>query len=171
MRSIASRFALGFALIVLLGIVSHVIGEALPRKFSCNAFPFASCKWEKNGAVYQKLHIRKWMSKLPDKSKYLKSMAPKRLHLGMQSRDIHQNIQESCVAELIHWILLLCSGLFLFIGKWVGTLFCTLYALSHVPYIMIQRYLRPQLIALQQRRERIERNQVLESTDFNLQYR
>ena len=170
MNGVFIRFTSGFVLIIALGTISHFVGEAIPRKFVYMAFPFKSCKWEKEGTIYNKLNIRKWLHKLPDKSKYVKSMVPKELDFHMHSKDIEHNIQESCVAEAIHWILFFCSGLFLLIGQWVGTLFCTLYALSHVPYIMIQRYLRPQLIKLYERKERLERKLAFENTDFDVQH-
>ena len=45
--------------IALLGLLSHFIGQALPRAaFSAERFPYKAASWEKGGKAYEKLAIR-----------------------------------------------------------------------------------------------------------------
>ena len=61
-------------------------------------------------------------------------------------------IQETCIAEWIHELLILigfgCVFLWKGIGGWIVSL---LYALGNLPYIIIQRYNRPKFIGLLKR--------------------
>ena len=63
------------------------------------------------------------------------------------SKHIKRLIEETCVAEMVHWLLLLVGPLFRLISNSVfGVIASILYSLSNVPFIMIQRYNRPRLI-------------------------
>ena len=56
--------------ILVVGLGCFFAGLLVPReKIDENKFPFKAFKWEKSGAVYEKLHIKKWKSKLPEMSK------------------------------------------------------------------------------------------------------
>jgi glycosyl-4,4'-diaponeurosporenoate acyltransferase len=132
-----------------LGILSHVVGEALPRGwFDPESFPYATYKWEKNGSFYKKyFKIEKWKHKLPDKSRAVKTMERKSVGADRSSEHMLALAVETCVAEAVHFALLLCSPIFAAaipspLGAWVAVL----YGLSHVPFIMIQRYNRPRLL-------------------------
>lgn len=146
-----------------LGIVSHVVGEALPRKwFNPERFPFVSYKWEANGSFYKrKLKIEKWKNKLPDKSRAVHMMVEKSVNDDRSSGHMLKIVKETCVAETVHWALLLCSPLFAYLmerplGIWASVL----YGLSHIPFIMIQRYNRPRLLrAAKHARSGEERNE------------
>ena len=64
--------------IVVWGILSHVLGEALPRRwFHWDRFPYRAFSWEEEGRFYERLGIRKWKDLLPDKSKHTKKTLPK----------------------------------------------------------------------------------------------
>ena len=57
------------AFIVVLGITSHVLGEANPRDVvRFDKFPYAPNKWENGGYFYKKLRIEAWKRALSDKS-------------------------------------------------------------------------------------------------------
>ena len=57
-------------------------------------------------------------------------------------------MQETCVAECVHWVLLFLSPVFLVtMARPYSVVAAVLYALSHIPFIMIQRYNRPRLLA------------------------
>jgi glycosyl-4,4'-diaponeurosporenoate acyltransferase len=134
-----------------LGICSHFIGEALPRRlFHPERFPFRTFKWEQNGKFYKKhFKIELWKSKMPDKSQKVKSMEQKSVSGDRSSEHLQRLTLETCVAEAVHWVLLLLSGLFsIFMARPLGYVVSVLYALSHVPLIMIQRYNRPRLMRL-----------------------
>ncbi|MPM50189.1 hypothetical protein SDC9_96925 [bioreactor metagenome] len=137
------------AFIVTLGIISHVLGEAMPRDaIRFEKFPYAPNKWENRGYFYKKLRIEAWKRALPDKSRYMRTMVKKNLGEDRSSKHTKRLIEETCVAELVHWLLLLAGPLFRLISDSVfGLIASILYSLSNVPFIMIQRYNRPRLVA------------------------
>ena len=64
----------------LIGILAHVIGEALPRRwFHWERFPYRAFAWEREGRFYESLGIRKWKDHLPDKSKHTKKTFTKQM--------------------------------------------------------------------------------------------
>ena len=84
---------------------------------------------------------------MPDKSRYMRTMVKKTLGEDRSSKHIKRLIEETCVAEMVHWLLLLVGPLFMLISNSVfGVIASILYSLSNVPFIMIQRYNRPRLI-------------------------
>ena len=146
----------------LLGIASHLIGESLPREwFHADRFPFCACRWEREGKIYDRLHIRAWKDYLPDMSRVMPDMVPKRVGIGAHSDDVERLVQETCVAESVHVALCLLSPvIYLFWQNKIGVLLWILYAICNVPFIWIQRYNRPQLMRLAYRlRAREEKKQ------------
>ena len=146
----------------LLGILSHYVGESLPRSwFSYDAATFKPYAWERGGKIYEKFGIRRWKDHMPDMSRVMRDMMPKRLSWGMNVDQIKKLITETCVAETIHRILCLLSvGIYFIMPTGTGVFLMILYILlCNVPFIMIQRYNRPQLVRLveklEARRERI----------------
>lgn len=65
-------------------------------------------------------------------------------------------IAETCVAECVHyWLIVLSLGIFLFWrGVWALVFWLVYNILGNVPFILIQRYNRPRLVLLEQRRRR-----------------
>ena len=79
-------------------------------------------------------------------------MVRKSIEDNRSSEHLKCLIEETCVAELVHWLLLLVGQLLrLFSESAVGVVASILYSLSNVPFIMIQRYNRPRLVALYQK--------------------
>jgi len=139
--------------VLLLGIASHFVGQALPRHwFDPDRFPFRMRVWEKDGAFYRKIRIRKWKNKLPDASKYAPDMYRKEIASSPDEAHVQRLIEESCVAEFIHKMLILLSLLVVRIWRgrhgWVCWILCVL---GNLPFIFIQRFNRPRLQALLQR--------------------
>lgn len=134
----------------ILGIVSHIVGEAIPRKWmDPGKFPFVCREWERDGKIYDGLNIRAWKDHLPDMSRVMKKMVPKKIVAGMGETELIRLIQETCIAELIHQMLILFS-LFC-INIWPGrggAVVALLFSAGNVPFILIQRYNRPKLIRL-----------------------
>ena len=124
--------------IALIGILAHILGEALPRKwFHWDRFPYRTFSWEREGRVYEAMGIRRWKDRLPDKS----------------IDGLVRFLQETCVAELVHWCLLLLSfPLYSYVPTGFGAAVTVLYALSNLPFIFIQRYNRPRLQRLLNRK-------------------
>ncbi len=137
----------------VLGLLAHWIGEALPRRcFHAERFPYRAFGFEHGGKIYQRFGIERWKDQLPDKSRFVPSMVKKSVRAVPDSESLLRLVQETCVAECVHWTLLLLSPLFLlFMNRIWGSIATALYALSHIPFIMIQRYNRPRLIKTAQR--------------------
>lgn len=145
--------------VAVIGILAHVIGEALPRRwFDASRFPYRAYAFERNGRFYEALGIRKWKNVLPDKSRIAPGTYRKAICGSAQQHSaahMERLLQETCVAECVHWALLVISPILLFTMESPAAYVMTpLYGLSNLPYIMIQRYNRPRLAALSARMQR-----------------
>ena len=142
--------------VAALGILSHFVGQALPRAhFDPQKFPYRSADWENGGKVYEKLGIKHWKDRLPDMSKIMPDMVRKKMS-AVKSKGMDVLIAETCVAECVHWALILLSlGIFFFWrGAWAVVFWLVYNLLGNLPFIIIQRYNRPRLVMLEQRRKR-----------------
>ena len=114
--------------------------------FRCFAF-------EKNGALYDKLNIRKWQARVPDMSRILPFLIPPKNLSGNYSDRLPTMIRETCVAEITHIVVsilgLPCLAIWPGAGGVVVTAIFIL--MLNMPYILIQRYNRPRLLRLQQK--------------------
>ncbi len=140
-----------------ISIAAFPIGRMLPKRwFRYDAFPFRSFTWEQDGKCYHALSIRQWMHRLPDMSRIMTGcMQMKRKELPKQylEEDVRWLLDETCVAETVHFLLCVvgmhCMELWQGVG---GVLFWVLYVvLCNLPYIVIQRYNRPKLTRLYER--------------------
>jgi len=139
--------------ITLIGQVCFFAGVILPRKiFNENAFPFRLFKWEKDGSFFRFIRVKKWKSKVPDMSKYTHIIYPKRVPTKVTSKEVDRLIKESCVAEATHYVLSF-FGLGIYwiwkdkVGKWLTVL----YILGNIPFVVIQRYLRPKYLRVKEK--------------------
>lgn len=140
-----------------IGLLSAVAGLLPRRWFHADRFPYRMYRWEKNGEIYEKLGVHRWKDKLPDISRFLPWMTKKQLSSAPSAAQAERLLQETCVAELVHYILSLltfaCAAIW---PRW-GLLLAVVYILvGHLPYIVIQRYNRPRFArmhALLQMRE------------------
>ena len=144
--------------IAAAGVLSHVVGERLPRSwFHADRFPYASAAWERGGRAYEALGIQRWKRIAPDMSRLMKDMTPKRLNGAPSSEEVERLVQETCVAESVHVSLCVLGLAFPLLwpegGVWVMLLYILL---GNLPFILIQRYNRPRLAALAARRKRQE---------------
>lgn len=142
--------------IAALGILSHFFGQALPRaRFDAGRFPYRAAKWENGGKVYEKLGIKHWKDHLPDMSKIMPDMVKKKMS-AVKEQGMDVLIEETCVAECVHWTLIVLSlGIFAFWRDAWAVVFWLVYnILGNLPFIIIQRYNRPRLVMLEQRRRR-----------------
>lgn len=136
-----------------ISIAAFFVGRLLPKRwFSGDCFPFRAFAWERGGRVYEQLHIKAWQNRLPDMSRLLPALMPaKRLEDDFETQ-LPRMIQETCVAEETHVLLILgglvCPTLWPGAG---GLTLALLYGAGNLPYILIQRYNRPRLMRLQSR--------------------
>lgn len=141
--------------VAALGIASHFIGEAIPRRwFRHDRFPFRAWKWENNGRVYHKIGIKSWKDRLPDMSKIMKDMIPKRVGKTPTSDAVWILVGETCRAEAVHFALCLCAPVICFFWhNAVGVVLTGVVVFCNLPFIIIQRYNRPALVTLAKRLE------------------
>lgn len=139
-----------------IGILSHFIGNALPRSwFSADKAPWRSAAWERDGRIYDAIGIRRWKDKVPDSSKYARDMVPKSIAARPTYASIGRLVAETCVAECVHAVLMLASLAVLWIWPGVGgAAVYVLCILGNLPFILIQRFNRPRLLRMQQRMQR-----------------
>ena len=144
-----------FCYLVLLSVGMFFVGRLLPKKWFCaKAFPYRGYRFEREGRIYEKLKIRKWYNKVPDMSRILPFMMPPKKLTADNVEHLPRMIRETCVAELIHLINSIagfyCVRIYPGLG---GILMALLYALLNIPFIMIQRFVRPRLLKLQKHLE------------------
>ena len=143
-----------FCFLIITGVIAFFAGRLLPTKwFRADLFPYRSYKFEQDGRIYDKLHIRKWQNKVPSMSKILPFMMPAKNLSGDYKKRLPRMLQETCVAELIHtlncFVGLYCLKLYPGVG---GIIILILYiTLFNLPFIIIQRYNRPRLMRLAKR--------------------
>ncbi len=153
--------------VAVLGVASHFIGEALPRRwFVWSRFPYRSYRWERGGKFYDHFHIRAWKDHMPDMSRIMPDMVPKKVGKCPTSQEVWVLVQETCVAELVHVALCILSPvIWLFWRDLTGALLTLLFAFCNIPFIMIQRYNRPALVSLAERLEKREERKKHACTD------
>ena len=146
----------------IIGVLSFVAGRLMPKRwFRYDAFPYRSARFEKEGAIYNKLKIKSWQNKVPDMSRIFPKMMPaKCLGSKTDAKTLKTMLQETCIAELTHGVL--CFAGLHFVSIWHGaggTVLAVLNILGNLPFILIQRYNRPRLAKLLRRYETAERTQ------------
>ena len=136
--------------LILIALLAHPIGEAIPKRiFHADRFPFRSYDWEQDGRIYNKIGIVKWKDKIPDTSKFIKGMTPKKIEC-ISSDEALILLRETCLAEFVHWSEILLAGIYLLIwpipsGIWIFLIWSLL---GNLPFIIVQRYNRPRLLKM-----------------------
>ncbi len=138
-----------------ISLVAFPIGRMLPKSWMrYDAFPFRAFSWENDGKCYHAIGIRRWMNQVPDMSRVMtKWMRRKELQKGCTEEDLRWLLEETCVAEAVHFLLCVagmhCMELWPGLG---GVVFWVLYVVVfNLPFICIQRYNRPRLARVYER--------------------
>lgn len=140
--------------LALTGVVGFLAGRIMPKSWlQPEKGWFRSFAFEKNGAVYEKLGIRKWQKKLPDMSRILPFMMPAKNLAGDYAERLPVMIRETCVAELVHIAVSIFGLPCLWLWPGIGgvTVTAIFILLLNLPFILIQRYNRPRLLRLQRK--------------------
>lgn len=145
-----------FIYLTSVGMLAFFAGRFIPKSWiNPDIFPYKTCRFENDGCFYEQFGVRKWQTKVLDMSKIFPKIIPQKKINGDLQDSLPLMIKETCIAELIHWILfipvLYCLSLWEGLG---GVIIVTLYELFNIPYIMIQRYNRPRLINTLKRMKR-----------------
>ena len=155
------RHGFGWSILdmALLGILATPLGRLMARlPLNGKRFPFQALPFEKNGKLYEKLGIRRWKNKVPDMSKILtKILPPKKVSFRDDVEKLEVLVKETCVAESVHIILcLLGLGLLAIWPGPGGMVMTALYLLlGNLPFIVIQRYNRPRLLSLLEKKRAV----------------
>lgn len=137
----------------VIGFSTFLLGRAMPKNWiNADNFPFHTNAAEDR--FYCRIHVRLWQNRLPDMSRAFPSLMPPKNLSGKYRDRLPTMIRETCVAELIHWLLaFLGFGCLRFCRGPGGPFFAFLFFFGNLPFIMIQRYNRPRLIRLLKRIE------------------
>lgn len=136
------------------GMLGFLLGRWIPKgRLKPEEGLFRCFEFEKNGAVYEKLGIRKWQNRLPDMSRIFPSMMPAKNLSGDFEKRLPVMILETCVAEITHSLLCVAGlGCIWICPGWGGVAAALIdIVLLNLPFILIQRYNRPRLLHLQQK--------------------
>ena len=152
------KLLMSIVYVAVIGILAHYIGESMPRSwFSENKFPYRIYAFEKNGRIYEKIGIRSWKTKLPDMSRVMRDMLPKRVTFDATSESVGALLKETCVAEFIHQCLCVLSvGIYFIWKNSTGVVLMFVFIFCNIPFILIQRYNRPHLTTLKNRLKKRE---------------
>ena len=141
--------------VIAAGMIAHFAGNAFPRRFDTEKGFFSTHPWEKDGEIYDEvLQVKKWKDHFIDASKIFKDIKPKSIGFSRDPEKYRILIQESCAAELTHWLLILFSPLmFLIVRRFGRFFFYLIYLLANLCDIIIQRYNRPRFERIRRKLE------------------
>ena len=120
----------------------------LPRsRFNKDSSIFKQQYCEHDGSIYFRLfRINMWKRLLPDGASLFKEGFEKKKLKEFSKTYFNDFLQETCRAEITHWIVLLCSFLFFIWNLWWVGVIMVAYAIAvNVPCIITQRYNRIRL--------------------------
>ena len=153
------------AYMAILGLLTFPAGRVFKRmNLRWDRGIFRTRPWERGGATYERMGIRRWKDLVPDVSKVFPRIVPRKA-IGARpgTAALEDMLAETCVAELVH-LLLPVPGLAL-LWLWPGMGGAIVYFLyvmvGNLPFIVIQRYNRPRfarLLAAAAARERRRMN-------------
>lgn len=147
--------ALCFLLWALIQVlVSYVCLKMPNRFFNPTKFPFASFRFEQEGAFYRKwLRVHKWKKHLPDGGALMGADFHKKNLEHVTHANLRRFMIESCRAEMTHFFAILPFWVFGFIAPADVIWIMFVYALAlNMPCIIAQRYNRPRIRKLMEKR-------------------
>lgn len=142
--------------VAVIGFVMRFVGAWYNReRFSPDSALYRPKSWEKNGEFYKKLGIRRWKDRVPDVSRRAKKLYTKKVDMQKSPQNLRRLIQETCVAECVHYQLILLSlpvtWIYKGLGGWVIFAMCVT---GNLVFVAIQRYNRPRLMRALERLEK-----------------
>ncbi len=139
-----------FLLIFLHLLINHVVAPIVflifRRRFNYNNYWFRPKRFEKT--LYTVLKVKKWKGKL---GVYLDDQFSISVH------PIENVINMMCHAEIVHESIAVCSFLSILLSQYGVNLALTivtsaLFAVLHLSFSIVQRYNRPRLIKIKERK-------------------
>lgn len=131
----------------VLGAVFHFLGNAYPReRFLPDRYPYRCQEWEQEGRIYRRIGVHRWKDYMPDSSRFCSYMYRKKVLPGGDAENLRRLVQETCVAELVHYQLIVFSlPVIRFYPGWGGWVIWGLCIVGNLLFVVIQRYNRPRL--------------------------
>jgi glycosyl-4,4'-diaponeurosporenoate acyltransferase len=135
---------------ILQGIAAVICTRLPERFFDYTAFFYRVHRWEQEGEFYQTVfRVRRWKKYLPDGAALVKRGFKKKKLVDFSNANLEKYLQESCRAEMIHWLGILPFWLFGFFTPPVVIVYMLFYALAvNLPCVITQRYNRPRIIRI-----------------------
>lgn len=137
---------------ILAWIVFHLsIGFGMSRIptswFDADRFLYRIRGWEKGGRIYHSLcRVRAWKALIPAGGALYPGTFSMQNLSGTSITYLRRWVQESCRAELCHWVMILPGLLFfLWNSAWFGCLMMAYALLNNLPLIALQRFNRPRI--------------------------
>jgi glycosyl-4,4'-diaponeurosporenoate acyltransferase len=133
-------------LVINLG-VAKAISLRSSDSFNADSWLYRERNWEKKPQIYEELfRIKKWKSWLPDGAAVSRKAFRKKHLQRSDSVYLQIFLQETCRAELLHWIIFLfCPVFFIWNPLYVGLIMILYAAATNIPCIIAQRYNRIRL--------------------------
>lgn len=153
-------FVLGFLLeVVIDALVALIIHKLPPKIANPDLRIYKVYKFERR--IYEKLGIKKWKGLVPETGG-LCDFKKDKIYDPNNSEYLHKFMVETCYAELLHFISAFMSFTVLFLGEGITklTICLPLAIMNFVVQVLpalIQRYVRPRINVLYQRRLRVEK--------------
>ncbi len=137
--------------LAVLGIAGFLVGRIAPKRwFDWDSFPYRAFKFERNGKIYNRIHVKSWQNILPDMSRIIPALMPrKEIPADVTLKNVDVLLRETCVAEMTHLVLSVCGFHCVRLWRGIGgVIVSVLYFVGNLPYVVIQRYNRPRFLAL-----------------------
>jgi len=133
---------------VLIGLVTGLFVHRLPlRRLDHDTWLSRPRGFEAGGRFYeQRLHIRRWKDKLPEKGDLFRGGFSKR-HIRSRSDEfLDRFAAETRRAELVHWMNAAAGPIFLlWCPLGLGLCMIAFGWMAHLPFVCIQRYNRARI--------------------------
>jgi len=117
--------------------------------------PYRIKKFEREGRIYIDIFkIKKWKNIIPDGAKLFNSAFSKKNLECHKLSYLCTFAQETCRAELTHWLQIVPAGIFFLWNVWWGGVIMIIYFLiANIPCILLQRYNRARLLRFIEKRK------------------
>jgi glycosyl-4,4'-diaponeurosporenoate acyltransferase len=127
--------------------VSGIVSRFSADSFNPGSWLYRVRGWEQKGRVYDGiLRVKTWKRWLPDGAAVSRRAFRKKHLLNSDSGYLQTFLQETCRAEVLHWIIFLFCPVFFIWNQWyVGIIMIAYAAISNMPCIITQRYNRARL--------------------------
>ena len=144
--SLAITFGVTFYHFTMRLFVGYSVDKIFKNGINCNSQWFFPKKFEQH--LYKKLHVHKWKEKVP-------SFDPEQFDI--EKRTFGEIISSMCIAEIVHEVIFVFSFLPIFLSIpfgefWFFLITSVLSAAFDLIFVILQRYNRPRVMRLLNRK-------------------